>query len=82
MLALSDDELLALLNLDYVEDVLPAARVLWNSSPQRADTRADRLDVLETGYPAYDTSVGWFHYSDEVIAGECPSGAPNEVSTP
>ena len=30
-------------------------------------TRSDRLDVLESGYPAYGTSVGWFHYGDEVI---------------
>ena len=31
------------------------------------ETRSDRLGVLDTGYPAYDTSVGWFHYGDEVI---------------
>lgn len=67
LLALSDHELLALLNLDYVEDVLPAARALELIAAARR-TRADRLDVLETGYPAYDTSVGWFHYGDEVIA--------------
>lgn len=67
LLDLSDDELLALLDLSYVEDVLPAGRVLELLSGARP-TRADRKSVLDEGYPAYDTSVGWINYSDEVIA--------------
>lgn len=66
LLDLSDHQLLGLLNLDYVEDVVPEARALELIGDAR-ETRSDRLDVLEAGYPAYDTSVGWFHYSDEVI---------------
>ena len=67
LLDLSDDELLALLDLSYVEDVLPAGRVLELLAGARP-TRADRESVLDEGYPAYDTSVGWINYSDEVIA--------------
>ena len=29
--------------------------------------RNSRLAVLDTGYPGYDTSVGWFNYDDETI---------------
>lgn len=25
------------------------------------------MGVLKTGYPGYDTSVGWFNYSDELV---------------
>lgn len=67
LLDLSDDALLALLDLSYVEDTLPAGRVLELLAGARP-TRAERSDVLDTGYPAYDTSVGWINYSDEVIA--------------
>src|SRR5581483_898229 len=30
-------------------------------------SRAERKGVIETGYPGYDTSVGWFHYDDAQI---------------
>ena len=30
-------------------------------------TRSDREGILKTGYPGYDTSVGWFQYSDDKI---------------
>ena len=29
--------------------------------------RARRTEVLKTGYPGYDTSVGWFGYNDEKV---------------
>ncbi|MEL0120921.1 MAG: enolase C-terminal domain-like protein, partial [Opitutae bacterium] len=30
--------------------------------------KQERVAVLKTGYSGYDTSVGWFNYSDELIA--------------
>jgi len=30
-------------------------------------TGAERMGILETGYTGYDTSVGWFNFSDEKI---------------
>jgi L-fuconate dehydratase len=56
----------AVLDFSYLEDVLTPqnALALINGS---ADTRNARMNVLEQGYPGYDTSVGWFHYSDEHI---------------
>ncbi len=63
---LSPAALLALLDLSYLEDVLrpdDVTRLL----AQEALHRHERQDVLAHGYPGYDTSVGWFHYSDEQI---------------
>lgn len=31
-------------------------------------TRTAREGILERGYPGYDTSIGWFNYSDEQVA--------------
>jgi L-fuconate dehydratase len=30
-------------------------------------TRAGRETIVAAGYPGYDTSIGWFNYSDELI---------------
>ncbi|MBZ5561601.1 MAG: mandelate racemase [Acidobacteriia bacterium] len=66
LLDLTPEELVALLDLSYLEDVLtPAdARALLN---RPMATRADREHVLKSGYPGYDTSVGWFGYDDKKV---------------
>ena len=67
LLDLSPDELLAALDFSYVEDVLSvaAARALLES--ERAG-RDGRMTILDKGYPGYDTSIGWFNYSDDQVA--------------
>jgi len=67
LLDLTTDEILATLDFSYVEDVLslPAARELLETA--RA-TRGGRSGIIERGYPGYDTSIGWFNYSDEKVA--------------
>jgi L-fuconate dehydratase len=66
LLDLSPEQVVALLDLSYLEDVLTAedARTLLRA---HLPTRAGRLGVIEAGYPGYDTSVGWFHYEDAQI---------------
>ncbi len=67
LLDISTDELLATLDFSYVEDALDrdeSRELLESSRP----TRADRMKVLEAGYPGYDTSIGWFNYTDEQVA--------------
>jgi L-fuconate dehydratase len=66
LLDLSPEQVVALLDLSYLEDVMPASRalaILKSELPRRES----RKSVLATGYPGYDTSVGWFHYSDADI---------------
>ena len=66
LLTLTPAQLVALLDLRYLDDVLPAARALelietaWPS-------RAQRMNIIHAGYPGYDTSVGWFHYDEQRV---------------
>lgn len=66
LLDLTPEQVVALLDLSYLEDVLSAddALVLLRTEVAR---RGARSTVLAQGYPGYDTSVGWFHYSDEQV---------------
>lgn len=66
LLDLSPEQIVALLDLSYLEDVLSAgdALALLHAESLR---RAERLDLLSRGYPGYDTSVGWFHYTDDQV---------------
>ncbi|HLK59531.1 MAG TPA: enolase C-terminal domain-like protein [Chthonomonadaceae bacterium] len=66
LLDLTPEQIVALLDLSYLEDVLPAEEALGLLEANR-DGSAERMAVLKTGYPGYDTSVGWFHYPDELI---------------
>ncbi|MDP6795021.1 MAG: enolase C-terminal domain-like protein [Verrucomicrobiota bacterium] len=66
LLDLSPGEITRLVDFSYLEEVLSeadAAELLQSHQP----TRAEREGVLKSGYPGYDTSVGWFQYSDEKI---------------
>lgn len=56
----------ATLDLSYLEDELTrdeAHAILREHLP----TRSSREGILRSGYPGYDTSIGWFNYSDEQI---------------
>ena len=66
LLDLSPEQLVATLDLSYLEDVLTAGQavqLLRDAQP----TRSDREGILQVGYPGYDTSIGWFNYSDEKV---------------
>ncbi|MGN6418614.1 MAG: enolase C-terminal domain-like protein [Pseudobacter sp.] len=70
LIDLTPDEVVALLDFSYVEDVLDkssAKQILTNALA----TKQSRHKILDSGYTAYDTSVGWFHYSDEDIVLNC-----------
>ena len=62
----SPEELVALLDLSYLEEVLTPAEAIAILTEHHA-TRAQREGILRRGYPGYDTSVGWFEYSDTAI---------------
>ena len=66
LLDLTPLEIVSLLDLSYLEDVLSDDDVVALLM-QEQDGRQAREVVLARGYPGYDTSVGWFHYSDAVI---------------
>ena len=66
LLDLTPEELVRTLDLSYVEDALSreAAVALLDAN---LATRASREPILKTGYPGYDTSVGWMAYDDQKV---------------
>lgn len=66
LLDLTPEQIVATLDLSYLEEALTTedALALLNSAQH---TRSEREGVLQSGYPGYDTSVGWFNYSDAQI---------------
>jgi L-fuconate dehydratase len=66
LLSLTPRQIVALLDLSYLEDVLSAEQAITLLESQAA-SQSERRNVLSQGYPGYDTSVGWFHYPDDQI---------------
>lgn len=63
---LSPEQIVDTLDLSYLEDELTkeeAVRLIRENQPGR-DMRSN---ILQAGYPGYDTSVGWFNYADEQV---------------
>lgn len=63
LLDLTPEQLIATLDLSYLEDVLTvseAEALIRSALPGRPEREA----ILKSGYPGYDTSIGWFNYSD------------------
>jgi L-fuconate dehydratase len=66
LLALAPEDLVRLLDLSYLEDVLTEAEAI-EILRGRLTGRVDRGSILRSGYPGYDTSVGWMAYDDEKV---------------
>ncbi|MFN8443172.1 MAG: enolase C-terminal domain-like protein [Caldilineaceae bacterium] len=66
LLDLKPEALVATLDLSYLQDILSRQEAIALIRSAET-TRYERMDVLRRGYRGYDTSVGWFNYSDEQI---------------
>jgi L-fuconate dehydratase len=66
LLDLRADEVISLLDLSYLEDALTSTEALDLLKTEHA-ARSSRENVLQSGYPGYDTSVGWFGYDDATV---------------
>lgn len=66
LLSLPPESLVALLDLSYIEDELDESQALAILRAAKP-TRDERAAALKGGYPAYDTSVGWFTYDNDKI---------------
>ena len=68
---LEPEQFLDVLDLRYVRDVMPEARVLDLLRTQ-APTRSDRIaELTAAGIPAYVTSAGWLGYSEQQVRDLC-----------
>jgi L-fuconate dehydratase len=63
LLDLTPEEVVRLLDLSYLEETLSADDALRLLREPLA-SRPARMDILISGYPGYDTSVGWMAYDD------------------
>src|ERR1700733_10299841 len=66
LLDLSPEELVSVLDLSYLDDILSEARAL-SILREQMPSRAEREAILRSGYPGYDTSVGWMGYDDNKV---------------
>ena len=66
LIDLSPEALVDKLDLSYLEEVLPRKEAI-SLLEIAAQTRENRIGILDTGYPGYDTSIGWFNYSDDQV---------------
>ena len=76
LLDLTPEQIIATLDLSYLDDELTPRQALEILQGARV-TRGTREGVLKTGYPGYDTSVGWFNYSDEQVRENCRRAVAN-----
>jgi L-fuconate dehydratase len=66
LLDLTPEQLIATIDFSYLEDELTRDEALAIVRSHLA-TRVDRELILKKGYPGYDTSIGWFNYTDAQI---------------
>src|SRR6195256_4866999 len=66
LLDLTPEEVVRLLDLSYLEEVLGEDDAL-GLLRDAMGSRSGRMGILKTGYPGYDTSVGWMAYDDAKV---------------
>src|SRR6267154_5625899 len=66
LLDLDAKQIVDLLDLSYFEDVLTRDEAV-ELLRREMSARTTREMVLRTGYPGYDTSVGWMAYDDDQV---------------
>jgi L-fuconate dehydratase len=66
LIELSPEEVVSTLDLSYLEDVMTKEEAIALINNNQAG-KEERKDILIKGYPGYDTSIGWFNYSDEKV---------------
>ncbi|HEY0162271.1 MAG TPA: enolase C-terminal domain-like protein [Edaphobacter sp.] len=64
---LSSEQILRAVDFRYIDDALSPSEALDLLARARLGQAERRTFLLEEGYPAYTTSVGWFGYSEEKI---------------
>lgn len=66
LIDLSPEEIIQTLDLSYLENELTKEDALDLIKANNAG-KESRKSILHSGYPGYDTSIGWFNYTDEKV---------------
>lgn len=76
LIDLSPEEIVNTLDLSYLEDELTREEAIALIA-ENWQNRQERMHIIEKGYTGYDTSVGWFNYSDEQVRENCKRAIAN-----
>lgn len=66
LISLNPEELVNTMDFSYLEDVLTPDQAIEMLENEYAG-KENRKDILNSGYPGYDTSVGWIQYSNDEV---------------
>jgi L-fuconate dehydratase len=66
LLDLTPEELVRVLDLSYLEEILSQEKAR-SMLREQLSSRCQREGILKSGYPGYDTSVGWMDYDDDKV---------------
>ncbi|ANE51391.1 enolase C-terminal domain-like protein [Flavisolibacter tropicus] len=70
LIDLSPEQIVNTLDLSYIEDELTRAEAIQLLQDKQG-SKSERSGIIESGYPGYDTSIGWFSYDDEKVRANC-----------
>jgi L-fuconate dehydratase len=70
LIGLEPEQIVNTLDLSYLEEELTREQAIQMICSVK-DGREQRSSILHKGYTGYDTSIGWFNYSDELIRENC-----------
>jgi L-fuconate dehydratase len=73
---ISAEQIVNTLDLSYLEDVLPRSEAIQMLQDAEGG-KNERNKILKTGYPGYDTSIGWFNYDDKKVRANCRRAIEN-----
>lgn len=76
LIDLSPEQLVDTLDLSYLEDELTRKEAIELLAANKT-SQTERMGILDVGYKGYDTSVGWFNYSDEQVRENCIKAIDN-----
>ena len=66
LIDLMPEQIINTLDLSYLEDELTKEQAL-DLLKENISGKEERAKIMAKGYPGYDTSIGWFNYSDEKV---------------
>ncbi|XP_050344656.1 mitochondrial enolase superfamily member 1-like [Nymphalis io] len=68
---MSPEELVSTIDFRYITDVLTKEEAIQILKDKQTGKDGRIKELLEQGYPAYTTQVGWLGYSDELVKQLC-----------
>lgn len=68
---MSPRQIVSCIDFRYISDALTPDEAIEMLERQAAGKTDREADLLQNGYPAYTTSVGWFGYADDRIRSLC-----------